>query len=227
MVDLTNILDQGSPGRVVEAWYEANQEPRLYLGLSEIGHECSRYLWYRHHGYTQKPIDGQTLRLFQVGNNIEAQAIADLRAAGFTVTDNQKEVTFEHNGITLRGHVDGIISGLLESSKPHLWECKSANEKSFRKLYQCNSYETWNKKYYAQIQVYMLGLKLDCALVYVENKNDSSIYTERVKLNAEYAVNLLQDVFTAISQKEPPERKCPTQSWYAAKLCQFMDICWG
>jgi len=226
MVDLTNILDQGSPGRAVEAWYAANQQQRTHLGLSEVGHECHRYLWYRHNGYEQAPIDGRVLRLFQLGNLIEDQAIKDLISAGYTITDNQKEVFFEHHDIKLTGHIDGIITGLLESSKPHLWECKSANDKSFNKLLKCKSYEKWSSKYYAQIQVYMLGLKLDRALVYVENKNDSSIYTERVKLNAEYAVNLLQDVFTAILQKSPPERLCPSQSWYIAKRCPFSDVCW-
>ena len=212
MVDLTDILDRGSPGQAVEAWYEANLEPRLYLGLSECGHECPRYLYYRHHGFTPAPIEGRVLKLFQLGNLIEDQAIKDLRNAGFTLTDNQKEVTFEHNGITLRGHVDGVIAGLVESSKPHLWECKSANEKSFKKLLKCRLYKEWSKKYYAQVQVYMLGLKLDCALVWVENKNDSSIYTERIKLDKEYAVDLLQDVFEAISKPEPPERLCPSMS---------------
>ena len=226
MVDLTDILDRGSPGQAVEAWYEANLEPRLYLGLSECGHECKRYLYYRHNGYTPSPIDGRVLRLFQMGNLIEDQAIEDLTKAGFTLTDNQKEVTFEHNGITLRGHVDGVITGLLESSKPHLWECKSANDKSFKKLQKCKSYKEWSSKYYAQVQVYMLGLKLDRALVWVESKNDSQVYTERVRIDTEYAVNLLQDVFEAISQESPPERKCPSQSWYAAKWCDFADVCW-
>jgi hypothetical protein len=225
MVDLTEILDQGSPGQAVEAWYEANQKPRLYLGLSEIGHECPRYLYYRHHGYEPTEIDGRVIRLFQAGNNIEDQAIKDLRSAGYMITNNQKEVTFDYHDITLRGHIDGIITGLLESSKPHLWECKSANDKSFKKL-QKAGYEEWNPKYKAQIHVYALGLGLDNILAYVENKNDSSIYTERIKLDKEYAVNLLQDVFEAISKPEPPERKCPSQSWYAAKWCDFAGVCW-
>jgi len=226
MVDLKGIIDQGSPGKVVEEYYHSNQTSRDYLGLSECGHECKRYLYYRHHGHTPSPIDGRVLRLFQLGNLIEDQAIVDLRSAGFTLTDNQKEVTFEHNGITLRGHVDGIITGLVESSKPHLWECKSANDKSFKKLLKCRSYKEWSTKYYAQIQVYMLGLKLDRALVWVEAKNDSSVYTERVRLDKEYAVNLLQDVFEAISKLNPPERACPQQSWYMAKWCDFNEVCW-
>ena len=226
MVNLKGIIDQGSPGKVVEEYYHSNQTSRDYLGLSEIGHECPRYLYYRHNGYAPSPIDGRVLRLFQLGNLIEDQAIVDLRESGFTLTDNQKEVTFEHNGITLKGHIDGIIEGLTESSKPHLWECKSANDKSFKKLQKCKSYKEWSSKYYAQAQVYMLGLKLDRALVWVENKNDSNIYTERVRLDKEYAVNLLQDVFTAISKPEPPERKCPSQSWYAAKWCDFAGVCW-
>jgi len=226
MVDLKGIIDQGSPGQAVEAWYEVNQVSRLHLGLSEIGHECPRYLWYRHNGYASSPIDGRVCRLFQLGNLIEDQAISDLRDAGYTLTDNQKEVTFEHNGITLRGHVDGIITGLKESKTPHLFECKSANDKSFKKL-QKVGYKEWNSVYYAQVQVYMLGLKLNRALVWVEAKNDSSVYTERIKLDQEYAVNTLQSAFEAIYKTGPPERKCPSQSWWKAKFCNFSEVCWG
>ena len=225
MVDLKGIIDQGSPGKVVEAWYEANNKPRLHLGLSEIGHECQRYLWYRHNRYQSKAIDGRTLRLFQVGNNIEDQAIDDLKKAGYTITDNQKEVVFDHNGIFLKGHIDGIITGLLESKKPHLWECKSANDKSFKKL-QKVGYEEWNPQYRAQIHVYALGLGLENILVWVEHKDTSTIYTERIKLNKEYAVNTLQSAFEAISQETPPERKCPNQSWWKAKFCNFNEVCW-
>jgi len=224
MVDLSKILGQGSPGQAVEAWYEANQKPRLHLGLSEIGHECPRYLWYRHNKYHQQQIDGRVLRLFQIGKNIEDQAIIDLTKAGYTITDNQKEVEFDHDGIVLRGHIDGIITGLRESKKPHLWECKSANDKSFKKL-QKVGYKEWNPVYYAQIQVYMLGLKLNRALVWVEAKNDSKVYTERIKLNQEYAVNTLQSAFEAISGSIP-ERKCPSQSWWKAKFCNFNEVCW-
>jgi len=225
MVDLKGIIDQGSPGQAVEAWYEANNKPRLHLGLSEIGHECQRYLWYRHNRYQSKAIDGRTLRLFQVGNNIEDQAIDDLKKAGYTITDNQKEVVFDHNGIFLKGHIDGIITGLLESKKPHLWECKSANDKSFKKL-QKVGYEEWNPQYRAQIHVYALGLGLENILVWVEHKDTSTIYTERIKLNKEYAVNTLQSAFEAISQETPPERKCPNQSWWKAKFCNFNEVCW-
>ena len=226
MVDLKGIIDQGSPGKVVEEYYHSNQTSRDYLGLSECGHECKRYLWYRHNGYTPSPIDGRVLRLFQLGNLIEDQAIADLRSVGLTVTDQQKEVTFEHNGITLRGHVDGVITGLVESSKPHLWECKSASSKQFQKLYRLGRYEEWNPKYRGQLQVYMLGLKLNRALVWVECKDDSRIYTERVRLDKEFAINLLQDVFAAISMEDPPERACPSMSWWQSKFCNFNEVCW-
>jgi len=226
VVDLKGIIDQGSPGKVVEEYYHSNQTSRDYLGLSEIGHECKRCLWYKHHGYTPSLIDGRTLRLFKLGDNIEDQAVLDLRNAGYTITDQQKEVKFDHNGITLRGHVDGQITGLLESKKPHLWECKSANDKSFKNLLKCRSYKEWSAKYYAQVQVYALGLGLDNILVWVSNKNDSSLYTERIKLDREYAVTLLQDVFAAILMEDPPDRLCPSMSWYQSKWCDFSDVCW-
>jgi len=222
MSDLTALI--GGPGQTVEAWRESEYSARARLGLSEAGHKCNRFLWYAHHAAPQIPPDGRVLRLFRLGELIEDQAISDLRDAGFILHSQQKEVKIEDGDITLLGHIDGIIEGLKESAKPHLLECKSANEKSFKALRK-SGYEAWNEKYKAQIHIYMTLLKLDRCLVWVENKNDSSIYTERINVNKDFAVKTLERVFKSIRQDDPPERSCPSMSWYEAKWCRYREVC--
>jgi hypothetical protein len=203
MSDLTQIIC--GPGQIVEAWRESIYVGRAHLGLSDCGHSCERYLWYAHHGYGGEAPDGRVLRLFQLGNLIEDQAYLDLVGAGYVVHSRQREVKVSDGGVTLRGHLDGVIEGLIESSRPHLWECKSASHKRFNELKKVG-YEAWDEKYKAQVHVYMILSKLDRCLVWVENKDDSSIYTERIRLDRRYAVKILERCFNAIQRTTPPER---------------------
>jgi len=225
MVDLTPYINMTAIGNVFDAMYEARETPRTWLGLSEVGNPCMRYLWYRHHGFSMVSTPGQTLRLFNLGNVLEDHIVEDLRAAGYRVSCQQRTVEFSDNGTTLRGHIDGIIENLPESSKPHLLEIKTAGEKSFKELLKAKSYEKWNPKYKGQIHVYMTGLKLHRCLVVVYNKNTSEIYSERIKIDKQYAVDLLCDVFAAIQQPAPPERLCPNAAWYLAKWCGYYKEC--
>jgi len=225
MVNLANELNNLSIGSILNAWYEANCPARHYLGLSSIGHPCLRWLWYAHKGFDQTAIEGQTLRLFELGNIIESALKKDLRLAGFTIADEQKEVDFTFNNIKLIGHIDGIITSLLESNKPHLLEIKTANEKSFNELKKAGSYEKWQPKYKSQIHAYMLGLGLDRCLVIVYNKNTSEIYSERIKLDKNWIINRLETVFCAIGYHDPPERLCPRADWHEAKWCGFYGEC--
>jgi len=39
---------------MIEAKRAGDNIPRQYLGLSEIGHKCPRWLWYAHHNTPQK-----------------------------------------------------------------------------------------------------------------------------------------------------------------------------
>ena len=205
----------------IEAKYVGDRVPRHHLGLSEIGHHCPRYLWYVHHGIQGKPIEGRVLRLFQHGNMVESGVIADLRSIGWDITDQQREVEIVNGDIVLRGHLDGIIE--IENKK-YLLEIKSANDKSFKSLMK-SSYETWNPKYKAQLHTYMVLLGLKEALVIVENKNDSMLYIEEIKLNQDYVTKLLIDVFSAISAAEPPQRTCPDASWFKSKFCPMSKVC--
>jgi hypothetical protein len=227
MTDLTSIIVTDGIQAALDAYYESNDEQRKRLGLSEIGHPCHRYLWYRHHGYPTDPVKGSTLRLFKLGLIIEDHIVSDLRDAGYVVSDSQAGVALAFNGITLYGHADGIIEGLPESSQKHLLEIKTASKKNFDQLKKKASYQDWNPKYKGQIQAYMLGLALKRALVVVYCKDTSEIYSERIRYDHQYALDLLSDVFTAIQATEPPERKCPKADYFEAKWCSFYKECFN
>lgn len=202
---------------MIEAKRAGDNIPRQYLGLSEIGNKCPRWLWYAHHNTPSKPVEGRIIRLFRTGNIIEDAIISDLESIDIEVTDRQREVEIVNGDIVLRGHIDGIVSG-------QLLEIKSANEKSFKQLLKVG-YEKWNPKYKAQAHVYMVLCDLEECMVVVENKNDSNLYIETLKLDRDYVTKLLIDVFAAITLPEPPERICPDVSWYESKCCKYQEFC--
>jgi CRISPR/Cas system-associated exonuclease Cas4 (RecB family) len=228
MADLSFLQQQPGTLDAINLWYESQREPRHHLGLSQAGHSCPRYLWYRHHGYQGKPIEGRVLRLFQLGNDLEDRVVADLRACGFSIHHQQREVVFKQGDFRLVGHIDGIIEGLIESAAtPHLFECKSASKKKFDELVKLGDYRKWNEIYYWQTQFYMLGLKLKRAAVFVYCKDDSRMYMERIKIDKEATVERMQWIFDSITQAEPPERKCKRADAWDAKWCDFYSECFS
>jgi len=228
MADLSFLETEPGTLQAIDLWYEAQRTHRGYLGLSQAGHDCPRWLWYQSHGYTGSEIEGRVLRLFQMGNMVEDQVVADLRACGFTVRDQQREVVFTQDGVRLVGHIDGIVEGLIESpATPHLFECKSANKKKFDELKKLGSYRKWNSVYFWQLQFYMLGLKLTRAAVFVYCKDDSRMYLERLKLDKEATIERLQSIFTSISAATPPGRLCKRADAWQAKFCSFCGPCWN
>lgn len=228
MTNLAEIINEVSTVSAVDLWYEADRKPRTRLGLSQAGHKCQRYLWYCHYGHIGKQPEGRALRLFQLGNLLEDQTIADLRAAGCVIHSQQRSVKFDYDDITLTGSIDGIIEGLIEAPvTPHLFEHKTASKKKYDELIKKGSYRAWNEGYYWQVQFYMLGLKLKRAAAFVYCKDDSRLYMERIPLDRDTTVGRLQDVFLAIRKPEPPERACPRPDWYESKFCVFREECWG
>jgi len=226
MSNLAEIINQTSTVSAVDLLYESEFEQRRRLGLSQVGHHCPRYLWYKHRGFDEIPPDGRTLRLFELGNIIEEHLADDLKKAGCNLHSQQKKIKFSYDAITLRGSCDGIIEGLIESSQPHLWECKTMNNKGFTRLLKVG-YEKYNEQYKAQVHAYMLGLKLNRAFVTVYNKDNSALYQERIKLDRSWIIDKLQDVFRTITQKTIPERVCPRMDFWQAKFCNFYKECFN
>lgn len=225
MADVAEFINKKSSISVIDKTYEDNFKQRRRLGLSQVGHSCPRFLWYKHHGFDEPVPDGRVLRLFELGNVIETQMDCDLTQAGFNITDTQKHVEFTMDDITLTGSIDGIITGLVESNKPHLWECKSMGSKGWKNLLK-NGYENYSDVYKGQVHAYMLGLGLKKAFVTVYNKDTSELYQEMIDLKEDWIIGRLQDVFKAISQDHPPLRACPDADYFEAKFCNFYGECW-
>lgn len=200
------------------------QKPRPYLGMSQLGHSCERYLWYSFRWCFNDIISNRIQRLFNRGHREEPAIVETLAKVGVRVYGDQTECVAIHGHC--KGHCDGIAIGVLEAPMTeHLAEFKTMNDKAFKEV--CKKGAKASKPvYYVQMQLYMYKLKLTRALFVAVNKNDDSMYIERIELDkdtAEYYFNRGESI---ILTDKPPERKenfKPT--WFECKWCSAKDIC--
>ena len=200
---------------------------RNYMGGSMIGEPCDRKLWYSYK-MPEKIIDPRILRIMDLGNMIESMVIGYLKEAGLEVYDadeNGKQFSFE-DGI-LAGNIDGVVTGLKESSKPHLFECKSAKDSRFKEFVKKGIKEV-EPKYWAQIQTYMKYMNLERCLYVIYNKDTSEMHIERFEYNAmeaDYYVNRAKEI--AIKEESETERKYKGPAWRECKWCSYRQRCWN
>ena len=214
--------------------YEAKKDKeRSYLGASTFGTECDRAFWYAfRHAAEPEKLEGRKRRLFQTGHREEARIIEDLRAAGIEIeeqdpaTGQQWEIT--SLGGHLRGHLDGLASNVPEAPKArHVLEIKTHNEKSFKALTK-DKVEKSKPGHYAQMQIYMHHTGVQRALYVAVNKNDDSLYVERVHYDAAVALRLMARAERTIGAEITPPRlhdDPKSKAAFACNWCPALSIC--
>jgi len=195
---------------------------RPYLGMSQIGHSCERYLWFAFRWCFTDSYSRRVGRLFNRGHREEEVIIKDLERIGIECYGDQTECNML--GKHVSGHCDGMCTGVLEAPKTeHLLEFKTMNVNAYKDILK-KGVQLSKPQYYAQLQLYMKGLKLKRALFICVNKNDDAYYIERVHYNAKAAKALVekaQRVLMAEVPIDPPF--APT--WYECKWCSAKDQC--
>jgi YqaJ viral recombinase family. len=201
-----------------EAISRQRRKSRNYLGMSQIGEACELKLWFGFRGFPSVPVDGRVLMIFRFGDLIESDIIQYLHEAGYLVEGRQDGFA-AHDGF-FRGHCDGIIHGITR--QPHILEIKSANDKKFKAFKDFGVLKTY-PAYYAQVQCYMGYGEFERALVIVQNKNDSHIYTERIDFNRDDFNTLHQKAYKIISS----DYKFMKKSEVYCNYCEFNMLCKG
>lgn len=196
--------------------------PRHYLGLSQLGHSCGRYLWFYFRWGQTISHSHRKMRIFQAGHDSEKIIVNNLRRSGFNVTNTQTELVHA-NGYML-GHIDGIIQEIPEYNKPVLLEAKSAKDAKW-KSFEKNGVKRTYKEYYCQSQTYMNKLGLEKALFIVLNKDTSHLYYEIVDYNKVHAEALLMRGEDVIESPVPVKGLSTDPDYYECNWCEFEGIC--
>lgn len=187
-----------------------------------IGHHCDRWVWLSFRWAVLPLFSGRMLRLFRRGQNEEQTVISDLRRIGASVSNTQTRVAF---GAHIGGSIDGVVVGAPGcGAKKHVLEIKTHNKASFADL-EKNGVEKSKPQHYAQMQLYMRGMKLDRALYFAACKDDDSIHTERVKLDNGAADAILARGVRIVSAQRIPVGVSDNPSWYQCKMCDAHAFC--
>jgi hypothetical protein len=222
--------------QTVEAIYAAyvakrDEKERNYLGASIIGDPCHRKLFYSFRWVSPpEQFDGRMLRLFETGHREEARMIADLRMSGVEVWDvdeNGEQFGFKDLKNHWAGHMDGVLMGVKEAPKtPHLFEAKTHNLKSFKKL--LSEGVASKPLHVAQMQVYMHYEGLTRAPYLAHCKDNDELYVERLEYDPIFAMRLIAKAAEIITADAPPMRlhDDPSKKMaFECGWCQHKPVC--
>lgn len=231
------IPDLGCPtleasDRALEARQDTSR--RQYLGMSAIGNECERQLWYGFR-WTQRPrFDANTLKRFEDGHRSEDIMIARLAATDglevHSVGPDGKQFGFKDLGGHFSGHMDGVILGLIQAPKTwHVLEGKASEkweglDKAKRKVGEKHALQEWNATYYAQAVLYMHYAELDRHYLVCTSPGARRWTAVRTNSDPAFAGVLRAKAERIIFSDHAPAR-IGTESSFACKWCDFADLC--
>jgi hypothetical protein len=212
--------------------------PRYYLGMSEIGHECVRYLWYSFRGVAERNIPASGLRAIQDGykqEDIMAERLRLVPGIELVTMDTQTGEQIEyalckgHFG----GHFDGVIRGIIEAPQTwHVWENKAVNEAKFNKLDKLiaekgekNALNLWDYVYYCQAIIYMYCAGLTRHYLTVETPGGRQYTSCRTEEDKKLAKLLIDKAERIIFDNSIPARVSESREYYKCGWCQFKEIC--
>ncbi len=221
---------------------------RTYLGASRLGHACERALQFEFAGAPKDEgadFGGQTLRIFEIGHQLEDLAIRWLRAAGldlYTRKGNRpdgEQFGFSVAGGRIRGHVDGIIAdapAALGLHTPALWECKTMNAKNWRACVK-DGVTVANPVYAAQIALYQAymepsvpGISSAPALFTAINKDTAELHHELVPFDAGFAQRMSDRGVRILQSTDAGEllpRIATNRDFFECRFCPWAARCWG
>ncbi|MNJ07250.1 hypothetical protein D3C81_700850 [compost metagenome] len=202
---------------------------RPHLGMSIIGDECARKLWYEFRWTTQKIFPPNIIRLFDRGHREEERFVGYLESVGIKVQafhpETGKQFSYPHADGHMGGSLDGFGFGFKEY--PNEWvvlEFKTHKDKSFQDMMK-KGVKKSKPVHWSQMQMYMGKSGMTKAYYMAVNKNDDELYTEWVMFDKEFYEERLalgEDVvYGAI-----PERIALSSSDHRCRFCDHRPVCW-
>lgn len=122
--NLANALSSAGTGTALALHKSLSGESKTrdkgVVYATEVGTQCDRQLWYRYHAPSLGGgLSGSTIVKFTYGHIIEEVVLTLAKAAGHSVTDEQRSVTLTHpySDYTIRGRMDAVIDGTIVDVK--------------------------------------------------------------------------------------------------------------
>lgn len=223
-------LPNPEPATTTALYSAAVRPPKHFhprLSASSLA-DCDRLLWDAFRwAYPPEQIDGRKSSIFETGEVWEERLGARLKAAGVALQEIDPATGEQWRVVFAAGHgsgrLDGRATGVPEAPKAeHVVEFKSHNDRSFKGLLKSGVLEA-KPAHFAQMQVYMHLLGIERALYVSVNKNDDTIYTERVRYDAAAAIALMAKAERIVTSDRRPACSCPPYFLKAGYGCAVND----
>src|SRR5579862_566325 len=198
------------------------EPPRRYLGASELGHECLRYLVYRYRGTQEQAPEPRMRRIWNVGHAWDAIIKDWLRTAGFVIRGEQAE--FSQAEGRIKGHIDGaIVSGPAALPYPVLLELKALNAKSWQQIAKHGLSPTSKSVYHGQVQLYLGYFDLGAALFGALNKDTEELLWLLIPYDCAAAQRISDRAVDVIRHGDGPlpPRIASERSFFMCRMCGF------
>lgn len=201
-------------------------EKRLYIGASSIGHPCYRYIWYSMKGMRGNGLDAKNYITFEIGKRLETVILEYLEKADINVeraNTNNKHLLFKDRDIDIfRGHADAILH--FGCDNPAVLEIKTAKNSSFEQFKNKGLFK-WSEIYYAQLQSYMGMSDIKQGVLLAINKDNSELHCEWVNFDAGYYARLRDKAMTIERSTSEPEKINQSPLYMLCNRCCFKSIC--
>lgn len=210
----------------LESKQRREQHPRL--AASGLG-GCERANWDKFRWlFPAEIFDARKLSIFETGEHWETRLVQRLRDAGMVVDDVDPETGEQWRIVFAGGHAsgrtDGKVMGVPEAPKTmHVFEAKSMNDRAFKALLKAGRVQEGKPEHYAQVQIYLHCQGLTRALYAAVNKNDDSLYVERIEYDALFATQLMLKAERIVTSDRRPACSCPTYFLKAGYGCAPND----
>lgn len=213
-----------------EQFYSA-EERRHHLGISEVGHNCSRYTMYRFRWCVEEKFNGRMLLLFMDGHLFEQQAIEILSGIGFNITSHTVDGKQVRVARRVRGHFGGSIDSktILPARYGNfpdefLVEFKTANLNWFKKI-EPMGFVKGKPQHWAQACCYGKALGLKYVLYICKGKNDSELDVEIEELDWTFAEEQERKAEFIILNNQLPARLSNNPSFWECRYCPAIAVC--
>jgi len=232
---------------------KALEKPRHYLGMSQIGEECWRKLFYSfrnaekrkqeawliktaHDGYLQEDLMAYRLRMLPnielVTNN--SNTVNNILGLDIVSRETDRDqIGFKLLLDHFNGHIDGMIKGLVEAPQTwHVWENKT-NEKKFNNLIKIRAekgekeaLKEWNLTYYLQAQIYMHVTETTRHYLTVCAPGGRQYISIRTEYNRKQAESIIEKAKSIIFDNwSLPAKLSESREFWKCKFCEFQGIC--
>ena len=220
------------------------EPPRHYLGASEIGKECNRYLFYSFRNACKRVDEAPLIKTIDDGHAQEALTIKRLRAlpyielintdGTFDKDGNPNQIGFQALLGHFRGHVDGVIHGLLQAPKTwHIFEHKCKEKKFLTQLSKLitdkgekNALKEFDYTYYCQAIIYMHELELErhyCVVSAPGGRDHISVRTDYNRKEAEFILEKAKNII--FENWTIPAKISDKREFYLCNWCHMKGIC--